>query len=98
MATNYEHATLLFGEDVIVNSDRDTIIDWVKSMLGDDPSSVRDAGITVEPEKPDELAKAVLDLIEKPERCATYGINGRRFVERNFSRRQLLNELLQKLN
>jgi len=48
MATNYEHATLLFGEDVIVNSDRDTIIDWVKSMLGDDPSSVRDAGITVE--------------------------------------------------
>jgi len=57
-----------------------------------------DAGITVEPEKPDELAKAVLDLIEKPERCATYGINGRRFVERNFSRRQLLNELLQKLN
>jgi hypothetical protein len=48
MATNYEHATLLFGEDVIINSDRDTIIDWVKSMLGDDPSSVRDAGVTVE--------------------------------------------------
>jgi len=45
---SYEHSTLLFGEDVIVNTNRDTIIDWVKSMLGDDPSSVRDDGVTVE--------------------------------------------------
>jgi hypothetical protein len=44
----YEHLTLLFGEDVIIDSNRDTIINWVKSMLGDDPSSARDSGVTVE--------------------------------------------------
>ena len=45
----YNHFTsLLFGEDIIAQDDRDTIINWTMAMLGDDPSSVPADGVTVE--------------------------------------------------
>jgi len=45
-----------------------------------------DAGIFVEPENPDELAEAVLKLKNAPELCERLGENGRRTVEREYTR------------
>ena len=46
---SYTHnSRLLFGEDVIANSDRDIVINWCKAMLGDDPSNAANTGIQVE--------------------------------------------------
>lgn len=44
-----------------------------------------DAGIVVPPEQPDELAKAMISLIDNPEEGAPMGRNGRVYAEENLS-------------
>jgi colanic acid biosynthesis glycosyl transferase WcaI len=46
-------------------------------------------GLFVEPEDADQLARAVLELRDDPERLHDYGAQGRRFVETHYSRQQL---------
>jgi glycosyltransferase involved in cell wall biosynthesis len=56
-----------------------------------------EAGVFVEPEEADQMARAILQLKGEPERLRRYQQNGRRFVEMNYSRQQLaarLEELL----
>lgn len=42
------NSSLLFGEDIIANSSRDTVITWCKAMLGEDPSGAANSGVSVE--------------------------------------------------
>ncbi len=44
------------------------------------------AGVYVEPESPEELARTVSELANRPEALRRYGRNGRRFVEEHYSR------------
>ena len=56
-----------------------------------------DAGVFVEPEEAEQMARAILQLKNEPGRLRRYQQNGRRFVEMNYSRQQLaarLEELL----
>ena len=56
-----------------------------------------DAGVFVEPEEADQIARAILQLKDEPGRLRRYQQNGPRFVEMNYSRQQLaarLEELL----
>lgn len=43
-------------------------------------------GICVEPENPEQLAEAVIELYRNPEIGVAYGENGRRYAQQNFSR------------
>ena len=53
-----------------------------------------DAGITVKPEDPEAMSQAISFLMENGDRCSVYGANGRRFVEENFSRSRMANDLV----
>ena len=53
-----------------------------------------EAGICIEPENADELAKAVLKFYADPSLVKSMGENGRVFVEKNFSRDTLANDYL----
>ena len=58
------------------------------------------SGVFVEPENPQELAKAVLKLYNNPDLLKGYGQNGRDYVERYYSRKKqahTLESLLQSL-
>lgn len=46
------------------------------------------AGIFVEPENPADLVSAISQLASSPALCETLGHNGRRYILRNFTRRQ----------
>jgi glycosyltransferase involved in cell wall biosynthesis len=46
------------------------------------------AGIAVDPENPEALARAIIELKENPGICKMYGQNGRAFVEQEFSRQK----------
>ena len=46
-----------------------------------------EAGIWVEPEDSKGIADAVKYLLENPESCEVYGSNGRKYVEKHFSRK-----------
>jgi glycosyltransferase involved in cell wall biosynthesis len=48
-----------------------------------------DAGLCVQPEDPSALREAILTLYRDPDRAEAMGRNGRRFVQRNFSRAEL---------
>jgi glycosyltransferase involved in cell wall biosynthesis len=48
-----------------------------------------DAGVYVEPENAGQMAQAILELKDEPERLRRYGQNGRRFVEAHYSRQRL---------
>ncbi len=48
-----------------------------------------DAGVFVEPEDAGQMARAILELKDEPERVRRYGQNGRRFVEAHYSRQRL---------
>jgi glycosyltransferase involved in cell wall biosynthesis len=55
------------------------------------------AGVFVEPENVTQMTQAILQLKNDPDRLRSYGENGRRFVEANYSRQRLalrLEELL----
>ncbi|HID24078.1 MAG TPA: glycosyltransferase WbuB [Planctomycetaceae bacterium] len=59
------------------------------------------AGLFVEPESPEALVEAIRFLSEHRDLCREYGANGRRFVERHYSRQvqaQRLVELLERLD
>lgn len=56
-----------------------------------------EAGIVVPPEDPGALAHAILYLIRHPDEAHQMGMNGRRFVEQNFSWRQLVKRWLSEL-
>lgn len=57
-------------------------------LSGDAPAIVRaaDSGICVSPGQPAQLAEAVLSLKRDPVSAARMGANGRRYVERHFSK------------
>jgi colanic acid biosynthesis glycosyl transferase WcaI len=58
---------------------------------------IAEAGVFVEPENATQMAQAILQLKNDPDRLRRYGENGRRFVEANYSRQRLavrLEELL----
>jgi colanic acid biosynthesis glycosyl transferase WcaI len=55
------------------------------------------AGLFVEPEDADGLARAVLELRDDPDRLHHYGAQGRRFVEAHYSRQRLAARLEQLL-
>ncbi len=44
------------------------------------------AGLHIEPESPQAMAKAIQALAADPARCRAYGQNGRRFVDQHYSR------------
>jgi len=52
------------------------------------------AGVVVEPENPDALAQAALSLVENKDKCSIYGASGRKFVEENFSRSRMVENLI----
>jgi glycosyltransferase involved in cell wall biosynthesis len=52
-----------------------------------------DAGICVEPEDPDALANAILELYKNRELCEKYGKNGRSFVVEHYTRRMQADKL-----
>ena len=52
------------------------------------------AGIVVEPENPEALAQAILALVKDSGKCSACGVNGRTFVEENFSRSHIAEELV----
>ena len=52
-----------------------------------------EAGVFVPPEAPRALATALLDLSRDRQRCRTHGLNGRRFVEKNYSRQAQARQL-----
>ena len=52
------------------------------------------AGVIVEPEDPDALAQAVIYLAENGDKRPVYGANGRKFVEKNFSRSRIVENLV----
>lgn len=59
------------------------------------------AGVFVEPESSEAMAEAIRALATDRERCQEYGANGRRLVEKHYSRQAQalqLNELLEALN
>jgi glycosyltransferase involved in cell wall biosynthesis len=45
------------------------------------------AGLWVEPENPHQITQAIKYLYDNPELCKRFGSNGRKYVERNFSRK-----------
>lgn len=53
-----------------------------------------DAGVAVEPENPEALSQAILDLMGDKDKCLIYGANGRNFVEENFSRSRIAKRLI----
>jgi colanic acid biosynthesis glycosyl transferase WcaI len=57
-------------------------------MEGDAPDLIQEAqaGLCVEPENPESLAAAILDLYSHPERLEAYGKNGRNYAVSHFSR------------
>lgn len=55
------------------------------------------AGVTVPPESPEALAQAILDLQANPAKRVAFGRNGRTFVETNFSRQRLAQQVVQLL-
>ncbi len=52
------------------------------------------AGVVVEPENPAALAQAALSLAENKDKCSIYGASGRKFVEENFSRSRMVENLI----
>ena len=46
-----------------------------------------EGGVWVKPEDSKGIANAVKYLFDNPESCRTYGSNGRRYVEKHFSRK-----------
>ena len=52
-----------------------------------------DTGIAVEPENPEALKNGVLSLMVDKDRCLQFGENGRRFVEKHFSRSHIAEKL-----
>jgi colanic acid biosynthesis glycosyl transferase WcaI len=52
-----------------------------------------EAGVFVSPESLKALAEALLDLSQHRERCRTYGLNGRRFVQEHYSRQAQARQL-----
>ena len=55
------------------------------------------AGLVVPPESPEALVQAILHLQAEPAKRAAFGRNGRMFVETNFSRQGLAQQLVQLL-
>ncbi|RLB12682.1 MAG: glycosyltransferase WbuB [Deltaproteobacteria bacterium] len=53
------------------------------------------AGIYAEPEDPEDMAKAILTLKDNPRLCREMGKNGRRYVEKHYSRERLAKKLEQ---
>ena len=51
------------------------------------------AGIYVEPENASALSQAILKLKSDPNLCRSMGARGRKFVEKNYSRKQLAKKL-----
>ncbi len=56
-----------------------------------------DAGLCIDPDDPSQLAEAVLSLFRDRARAIQYGMNGRAFVERYYSRQQIGKEYLRLL-
>ncbi len=54
-----------------------------------------DAGLFVEPENPDDLAKNILFLKNNPEELHRMGGKGRHFISRHFDRNKLADDYLQ---
>ena len=52
------------------------------------------AGVFIEPENAEELARTTLRLKESPERCQELGQNGREAVRKRFDRKKLANKML----
>lgn len=46
------------------------------------------AGIYIEPENAQDLANAVIKLYNNPALCRIYGENGRRYIIKNFTRKE----------
>tara|TARA_A100001037_G_C15007489_1_gene570072 strand:- start:702 stop:1067 length:366 start_codon:yes stop_codon:yes gene_type:complete len=55
-------------------------------------------GLTVEPEKPNELAKAILSLSENEKYKNELGKAGRRMVEKSYSWETIINNWIKQLN
>jgi len=57
-------------------------------LEGDAPKIIESAqcGYCVEPENPEKLAKAILKFYDNPSLCEKFGVNGRDYVEKHFSR------------
>ncbi len=57
------------------------------NLNGDVPGIINEAkcGIVVSPDDPERLVEAILKLYQNPKLCDEMGINGRKYVEENFS-------------
>jgi glycosyltransferase involved in cell wall biosynthesis len=53
-----------------------------------------DAGVFIQPGHADELAAAVIEMVDDPQRCIQMGQNGKKLVENNFSRQGITESLL----
>jgi colanic acid biosynthesis glycosyl transferase WcaI len=65
------------------------------ALEGEAAEFVRDeqVGLVVPPEQPAELARAILELKNNPQKCRTFGVNGRKVIEAHFSRQAQAVEL-----
>lgn len=71
------------GRPVVFGGDGDTA-----DLLGQ-----ANAGVVVDPENPDALAKAIISLYNNPEKRKIMGQNGRDYILRHYTREKLLKEL-----
>ena len=72
----------------------------VASLAGETKYILNEAqsAITVEPENTDQIAKAILEIKNNPQKAKKMGKNGREFVVENYSRSSLADKYLNVLN
>jgi len=71
----------------------------VATTAGGIPEAVADgaSGALVPPRDPEALARALMELLERPERRAAYGAAGRRLFEQRFTDARMIEETLRVL-
>jgi glycosyltransferase involved in cell wall biosynthesis len=72
----------------------------IMAVAGEAAEIVQSAqcGICVEPENPEQLAEAVIELYKNPDNRLLYGENGRRYAQQNFSRFILTRKMEKMIN
>jgi len=72
----------------------------VASNVGGIPTLIKDGktGYLVEPENVDALAKAIVKVLQNMEGARAVGLNGRRFVEENFSSDKMVSKTIELYN
>lgn len=50
-------------------------------------------GVCVEPENPEDISRGILELYEKKDKLEMMGLNGRKYIEENFSNSKIANKI-----